>query len=83
MRGAEKYNGWSNYATWRVYTDNLIDIEFTEKVTKDLLQEIVEDIVFSQYEMKNGSFLVEDYARVFVESVNFYELEENINYDID
>ena len=79
----KKYNGWTNYATWRVFTDTLGDIEFTEKVDKDYLEEIVEDIIFSNYEMKSGSHLTEDYARCFVESVNFYEIVENINYDID
>jgi len=78
----KKYNGWLNYATWRVFTDTLIDIEWEHKVTANNLQEIVEDIVFSQYEMKNGSFLVEDYARVFIESVDFEEIAENINFDI-
>tara|TARA_B110000908_G_C10224207_1_gene437024 strand:- start:1307 stop:1555 length:249 start_codon:yes stop_codon:yes gene_type:complete len=79
----DKYNGWTNYATWRVFTDNLIDIEWEERVTAGGLREIVEDIMFDNFEIKNGSHLVEDYARVFIEGVNFYEIAENINYDID
>tara|TARA_R110001606_G_scaffold370401_1_gene526820 strand:+ start:310 stop:558 length:249 start_codon:yes stop_codon:yes gene_type:complete len=79
----DKYNGWTNYATWRVFTDNLIDIEWSERVTAGGLREIVEDIMFDNFEIKNGSHLVEDYARVFIEGVNFYEIAENINYDID
>ena len=39
--------------------------------------------LFDNFEIKNGSHLVEDYARVFIEGVNFYEIAENINYDID
>ena len=79
----DKYNGWTNYATWRIFTDNLIDIEWEERVTAGGLREIVEDIMFDNFEIKNGSHLVKDYARVFIEGVNFYEIAENINYDID
>tara|TARA_R110000803_G_scaffold102518_1_gene170607 strand:+ start:1299 stop:1547 length:249 start_codon:yes stop_codon:yes gene_type:complete len=79
----DKYNGWTNYATWRIFTDNLIDIEWEERVTAGGLREIVEDIMFDNFEIKKGSHLVKDYARVFIEGVNFYEIAENINYDID
>lgn len=82
MRG-DKYKGWTNYATWRVFTDNLIDIEWKERVTAGGLRKIVENIMFDNFEIKNGSHLVEDYARVFIEGVNFYEIAEDINYNID
>jgi hypothetical protein len=79
----DRYNGWTNYATWRVFTDTIVNIEWKEKVTAGSLREMVNEITFDNYEMENGSFLVEDYARVFIEGVNFYEIAENINYDID
>jgi hypothetical protein len=44
------YSGWTNYATWRVNLEILGDIEFKEQVSADDLKEIVEDVVFSQYE---------------------------------
>jgi hypothetical protein len=73
------YSGWTNYATWRVNLEILGDIEFKEQVSADDLKEIVEDVVFSQYEPGNGSYLVEDYARAFISEVNFYEIAKNIN----
>ena len=79
----EKYNGWSNYATWRVNLEILGDIEFDEHVSADYLKEIVEDCVFSNYEMQNGSHLVEDYARAFISNVNYYEIAKHINEEID
>ena len=79
----KKYNGWANYATWRVNLEILGDIEFEETVTADDLKEIVEDVVFSNYEMSNGSHLVEDYARSFISNVNYYEIAESINAEID
>ncbi len=50
---SKEYNGWANYATWRVNLEILGDIEFDEHVTVDQLEEIVEDVVFSNYEMSN------------------------------
>jgi len=79
----ENYNGWTNYATWRVNLELLGDIEFEEPVTADDLKEIVEDCVFSNYEMKSGSHLIEDYARAFLSEVNYNEISELINEDLD
>ena len=77
-----KYNGYANYPTWRVFNDILADIDFTEKVTADTLREIVEDVVLSNFEMKNGSHLVQDYATTFINSVDYEDITESINLDI-
>ena len=79
----KEYNGWTNYATWRVNMEVLGDIEFDEIVSADVLKEIVEDIVFSQYELGNGSHLVEDFARAFISEVNFYEIAQSINEELE
>jgi hypothetical protein len=78
----KEYNGWSNNATWRLNLEILGDIEFEESVTADDLKEIVEECVFSNYEMKSGSHLIEDYARAFLSQVNYYEIAEAINTDM-
>ena len=80
---SKEYNGWTNYATWRVNLEILGDIEFDAPVNADQLKEIVEDCVFSSYEMKSGSHLVEDYSRAFISQVNFYEIARLINEEID
>ena len=79
----EKHNGYTNNATWRVNMEILGDIMFEEKVSVDGLKEIVEDVVFSQYEMQSGSHLVEDYARAFISQVNFYEIAKLINEELE
>jgi len=80
----KEYNGWTNYATWRVNLEILGDIDMHEVlITADYLKEIVEDVVFSQYELGNGSHLVEDYARAFISQVDFYEIAEHINEELD
>ena len=78
-----QYNGWTNYATWRVNLEILGDIEFNEHVSADYLKEITEDCVFSNYEMQSGPHLIEDYARAFINEVNYYEIAEHINEEID
>ena len=70
----KNYNGWSNYATWRVNLEILSDIEFEESVTPDDLKEIVEDFVLS-----NTNKIAGDYARVFLDEVNYKEIAETIN----
>jgi hypothetical protein len=78
-----KYNGWTNYATWRVHLEILGDIQFDEHISADYLKEIVEDCVFSNYEIYSGSHLVEDYARSFISNVNYDEIAQYINEEID
>ena len=72
----EKHNGWTNYATWRINLEVIDGIEIETKTCAATIQEIIEDAVFSQYELGNGfvKALVEDYARAFVSEVNFYEI---------
>ena len=76
----KNYNGWSNYATWRVNLEILGDIEFETETSADDLKEIVEDVVFSQYDGMNS--LMYDYASSFISEVNFYEIAEGINEEL-
>ena len=79
----KKYNGWTNYATWRINLEIIDGIEFEVETCAEDIKEIVEDVVFSQYELGNGSHLVEDYARSFISQVNFYKIAESINERLD
>ena len=79
----EKYNGWTNYATWRVNLEIIDGIEIDTKQCAASIKEIIDDVVFSQYELGNGSHLVEDYARAFVSEVNFYEIAQSINEELE
>jgi hypothetical protein len=75
-----EYNGWSNYATWRVNLEILGDLQFENKISADDLKEIVENVVFSRYNGMNS--LMYDYARYFISEVNFYEIAEGINEEL-
>lgn len=76
------YNGWTNYATWRVNLEILGDIQWAsdETVTADYLKEIVENVVFDNSGCQGS--LVEDYARSFLSHVNYHEIARSINEEI-
>ena len=77
------YNGWTNYATWRVNLEILSDIEFDEHISADYLKEMVEEAIFVNFDTCDTPRLIEDYARAFVSQVNFYEIAKHINEEID
>jgi len=81
----EKYNGWTNYATWRValeittdYIDTLAregEQQFDDR--SDLaehLKDYVDDCItgFGETDFEPAV----SYARAFVSDVNFYELAD-------
>jgi len=72
-------NGYSNNATWRVHCEILGNINFAIHVEPSDLIEIVEDVVFTN---KAQGGYIEDYARLFIRQVNFYELADLINDDL-
>ncbi len=80
---SKKYNGWTNYATWRINLEILGDIEFEKPVTIDELKEIVEECVFTNFDTCKTPRLIEDYARAFISEVNFYEIERHINEELE
>jgi hypothetical protein len=58
------YNGWTNYATWRVNLEIIDGIEIETQMCAATIKEIVEDVVF-------------------ISEVNFYEIAQSINEEID
>ena len=74
----EKCNGWTNYATWRVNLEILSDMEFEEQVHMVDLKDLVEELVFIDVK----DCLAADYARAFIAQVNFYEIAESINEEL-
>ena len=80
------YNGWTNYATWRINLELFSDMEvtdyFDELPTTEMLEDYVENVVFDH---SGNMGLMEDYARAFLCNVNYYEVLEHIieNYEYD
>jgi hypothetical protein len=77
-----KYNGWTNYATWRVHLE-IFDNQYNAEtfncsqsaydLTNDL-KEYVENHIEETTEPGIGR----DYALAFVSDVNFYEIATHL-----
>ena len=73
----ETYNGWTNYATWRVNLeifDGLDSDMDGEKVTAEGCKDYADEVL-----SENGEGLALDYARAFIASVNWHEIAEALN----
>lgn len=72
------YNGWTNYATWRVNLEIVSDLDvdsFPQDLTgmADALKDYIEDYIIESTE--NG--IAQNYALAFLGDVNWYELAEH------
>ena len=83
MKTKENYNGWTNYATWRVNLE-LFDGYELNKLNKDLdtyelSQYLKEYAEYYVCEDTDNSELCKSYALAFLDQVNYYEIAEHIN----
>lgn len=80
-----KYNGWTNYSTWRVnleLIDGLTPDDFglTEEQQKDAyeLSLCLKDCVRDQIDNSAEDGFVRDYALAFVSDVNWHEIAQHM-----
>ena len=85
-RSAE-YNGWSNYATWRVNLELVSDLEEDYFGQPDdigdlasMIEEYVDEILDSA---SASNTILHDYANAFVSGVDWYEIAKNFSDDND
>jgi len=74
MKIDEKFNGWTNYATWRVM------LEIIDPVADDLAGWSAEELKQSIIETieAQGELLARDYATAFLSEVNWYEIADHL-----
>jgi hypothetical protein len=90
------YNGWTNYATWRINLevfDGMDVQDYWDKPETDAyalgewLQEYAEETIFAgcRYDERGQSSLIEDYARAFLQEVNWSEIAKHMiaNYALE
>lgn len=66
------YNGWTNYATWRVNLE-VFDGGNWDEYKPDDLRQFVEDHI---YEISSG--IARDYALAFLSDVNWHEIAAHL-----
>jgi hypothetical protein len=74
------YNGWTNYATWRISLEWFDNFNPNENETDvyDLSKTLEAYVTETLEEMTVQSTLVLDYALSFVSDVNWYEIAEHL-----
>ena len=73
MKDNKEYNGWTNYATWRVMLELFERHTSEDNLNADSCKELAEDIV------EDNAQLAQDYANAFLDEVNWYEIADAIN----
>jgi hypothetical protein len=81
MSNPDEYNGWSNYATWRVHLemfDGMDPADMFPGVT-DML-DLTEAIRYYAREHieETSSGIARDYALAFLSNVNFHEIARHM-----
>jgi hypothetical protein len=76
----ETYNGWTNYATWRIaleWFDNF-NVDEHEMDAYELSQQLQTYVENTLEETTVQSQIVLDYALAFTSEVNWYEIAEHL-----
>lgn len=68
------YNGWTNYATWRVNLEMFDGGDFSG-YSPDMLREFAEEMI----EQSSDAGLARDYAMAFLSDVNWHEIASHYN----
>lgn len=87
-----KYNGWTNYATWRVNLEVFDGLDPYDQFSDDqatmadwlpdALKDMAEECIFMHaYDERGRSSLMEDYARAFLSDVNWHEIAQHLMED--
>lgn len=76
------YNGWNNYATWRIYSENFADFDFDNEIYENnrdagFCQNFVKSSIFDN--IPNG--LAKNYANAFLAQVDWQEISEHLKED--
>jgi len=86
MTTDNKYNGWTNYETWRVNLEifdgfnpdeyfSAFDLE-DEYGLGESLKQYAKEVIFECAEVPNG--LARDYAQAFLDAVNWREIASHM-----
>jgi uncharacterized protein YfdQ (DUF2303 family) len=82
MQTKETYQGWTNYATWRINLELFSGYELEEEQkqlsTYDLSEFLRESAEYLVTETQSNSQLCESYALAFLAQVNYYEIAEHL-----
>ncbi len=67
------YNGWTNYATWRVALECFDGMDSCKGMDAETCEDMVVENIYRQSEG-----LANDYAMAFLSEVNWHEIAEHL-----
>lgn len=79
MKTQNTYNGWTNYATWRIALEIFDGYDPGYKMDAAECEQFAEDIIFQN----SSDTLSDSYARAFISDVNWYEIADHINEQLE
>lgn len=73
------YNGWTNYATWRVNLEIFDGMSPSDLTNDDVIDAYEMGKIMREYaeEMLSGDSLAVSYALAFMADVNWYEIAQH------
>lgn len=71
----EKYNGWSNYITWKVMLELFDGLAIEEEITPEEVEEIAMEYLTTDVQNSLANAYIVDYLR----EVNWEEISEHLN----
>ena len=80
-----KYNGWSNYATWRINLEFFDGCEGTdldpswERLSLEEQVEVAHNALLDFIDENTSNTFVNGWVRAFIADVDFYEIVTHIN----
>ena len=79
------YNGWHNYATWRVNLEIFDGMEIDEPWTWEKCKDYVEEILEQECDHNSGFVYLHNfnYALAFINDVAWGEIAEHLNESIE
>jgi hypothetical protein len=91
MQNENSYNGWSNYATWRVSMEMFDGFDVQDAYPAEVaendayglslqLKNYADNLVCDPFD--DSRLFAVDYARAFLKDVNFYEIATHLLNDI-
>lgn len=92
MTQDNKYNGWTNYATWRVALEIFDPFDMSDYYQTymlktyefgQFLKEYADDILSEDQKGLDNECLALSYARAFMDEVNWYEIADHIIQDYE
>jgi len=79
MERPNSYNGWTNYATWRIMLEIFDGYECDQKMDAESVEDFISEVVGIDGISNRYDSLKDSYAHSFISNANFHEIADAVN----